>query len=112
MTRSKQLKEDIMFYASQEVPGEEAGMFKKGMTNLELAVSLIELCDKARDTDKYYRNLISNTEESRLVMRRIILAELSGNWDKVDTSPEGNADWWQVTLKNGSVIRVSKSSIG
>jgi hypothetical protein len=101
-------KRKNMNTAQAQMTDKGEGVFCNGMNNVEVATALVKLCDVARANPKVCRNLISKEEPTRDFIRKVLTLELSGDWDRIMTSPNGLADWWQIVLKNGAILRVSK----
>lgn len=95
--------------ASQILKDVNQQQFDTGTQNWEddeLVLAVRSVCAAAMHNSKAGYKMQSDEEQTRLDMRRIALDELSGQWANIDTSADGSGSSWQITLKNGSAIRV------
>lgn len=76
-----------------------------------LAKGVCKTAKAAQEHSKSGYFMKSDSEETRNLMRKILLAEISGEWVSHDASPDGSGSWWRVELKNGSCIIICKEGI-
>lgn len=79
--------------------------------NEQLAWAVYETCQAALQNDEAGYFMKSDDRDTRDLMRKLALDQLSGEWDGFDVAPDGSGKWWRIRLKNGSVIVVCEERI-